>query len=595
MAVETTLVAVLGVVSIVATAVFSGRLGLAAPLALVVVGLGLSFVPGVPHPEIDPEWILAGVLPPLLYSGAVNMPITDFRRNLKPITGLAVVLVALSTLGCGWLFHWLVPDIGWPAAFALGAVVSPTDAVAATSVGRRLGLPHRLLTLLEGEGLVNDASSLVLLRSAVAAMAGAVSVWGVIGDFVWAVVCATAVGLVVGIVNVRVRGLLRDSVLNTAVSFIVPFIAYVPAEEWNASGVLSVVVAGLVTGHLSPRYLRAQDRLAEAVNWRTLAFLLESSIFLLMGLSVKALVDEVRTDHLDMGRALWIGLAASALVILIRIAFTGPLVAMLHRESRRAERSKPVLDRIQERLNNPDAVPDHHPTTEPPRHRPRRRRPRVDTPEQLARFQRRVTKVRADVEFHTTQKLGWRGSVVLAWAGMRGAITLAAAQTLPEDTPARPLLILIAFVVATVTLLLQGLTLPPVIRAVHVPPDDTARRRDEYVSLLKAFNATALDLLDDEDLRRPDGSAYDPDVLDQLRRDLRLRDPSEMPEPAPTPDLDPRVQYVELKLRVLDAETRRLARERSRGTCSSVVLGQAQRALDTEAARLEQLSDRNVD
>ncbi len=229
---ELTLVPVIGVISIVAVAVFSERLGLADPLGLVVVGMALSSVPGVPHPDLAPEWILTGVLPPLLYSAAVTMPVVDFRRDIKPITGPAVLLVVVTTLGTGWLFHRLLPGVGRPAAFALGAVISPTDAVAAMSVERRLGLPKRLLTVLEGEGLV----------------------------------------------NVRVRALLKDAVLNAAISFVIPF---VPAEEFGASGVLAVVVAGVVTGHRSPRFLRAQDRLAEATNWRTLAFPLESGMFLL--------------------------------------------------------------------------------------------------------------------------------------------------------------------------------------------------------------------------------------------------------------------------------------------------------------------------
>jgi CPA1 family monovalent cation:H+ antiporter len=584
--VDLTLIGVLGVVSIVATAALSNRLGLAAPLSLVLVGLALSFLPGVPHPEIEPEWILAGVLPPLLYSGAVNMPITDFRRNLKPITGLAVLLVVVSTLGSAWLFHRLIPDLGWPAACALGAVISPTDAVAATAVGRRLGLPHRLLTLLEGEGLVNDASALVLLRTAVAALAGAVPLWGVVGDFVWAVVPATVIGVFVGVANVRVRALLRDSVLNTAVSFVVPFVAYLPAEGMNASGVLAVVFAGLVTGHLRPRYLRAQDRLAETTNWRTLAFLLESAIFLSMGLSVKQLVDEVSLEHLSVWRALWIGLVASALVILVRVLFTGPLVALLHHESRRAERSKPKVERMMRRLvAGSGEASDGRPV---PEGGASRRRPRAVPPWRRARFEHRLHKVRADLDFHSTETLGWRGGTVLAWAGMRGAISLAAAQSLPQHTPARSLLVLIAFVVATVTLLLQGLTLPAVIRAVRVPPDDAERMRADHARLLEAFNDAARTVIDDPALARPDGSPYDPEVVHQVRVESRVYD-EHTSAPDRGPRSDPREQYAELRLRVLDAEAERLLAERAGGTYSSVALARMQKVLDIEAARLQQV------
>lgn len=399
---ELTLIAVVGVISIVAVAAFSDRLGLAAPLSLVVVGIALSFIPGMPHPMAEPEWILAGVLPPLLYSTAVNMPAHDFRRNFKAISGLAVVLVAVTTLGAGWLFHWLLPDLGWPTAFALGAVISPTDAVAATSVGKKLGLPSRLVTVLEGEGLVNDASALVLLRSAIAAIAGSVSVWGIAGDFLYAVVIAIAVGLVVGYVNVRIRALLDDTVLNTAISFVIPFIAFVPAEEFEASGVLAVVVAGLVTGHQSPRYLRAQDRIAEATNWRTLAFLLESAIFLLMGLGLKRLIDEVHDDGLGAWRALTIGLVASALVIVVRMVFCWPLVEALRNDRKKAAQSVPKLEQIQARIDAAPADDERFGT------------------KRFEHMKTRVTRVSADVQFQLNEALGWRGGVVLAWSGCAG-------------------------------------------------------------------------------------------------------------------------------------------------------------------------------
>ncbi|MEU2283007.1 cation:proton antiporter [Streptomyces sp. NPDC013178] len=586
---EFTLVAVVGVISIVAVAAFSQKLGVAAPLSLVVVGIGLSYVPGVPHPELDPDWVLAGVLPPLLYSGAVNMPVVDFRRNLKPITGLAVVLVAAGTLGSGWLFHTLLPGISWPAAFALGAVISPTDAVAATSVGRRLGLPHRLLTVLEGEGLVNDASALVLLRSALAAVAGSVSLWGIAGEFVYAVAVAVVVGLVVGQVNVRVRGRLSDPVLNTAVSFVIPFVAFVPAEELNASGVLAVVVAGLVTGHEAPRFLRAQDRLAEATNWRTLAFLLENTVFLLMGLSIKTLIHEVQREHLDVGRAVVVGLAASGVVIAVRMMFTAPLIAALRGDTRRAARVKPRLKHIQARLDGDDAgtdVLDRAGTS-----RRRGSGPLLDTEQKKRRFALRITRIAADVEFHLNQTLDWRGGVVLAWAGMRGVITVAAAQTLPEDTPDRPLLILIAFVVAATTLLLQGLTLPAVIRRVKVPADDPQQLRSDMKHLMAELAEAARGVLDDPQLRRADGYVYDTQVLDQARADSRIPGSnSEQTQEAPDEQADLREQYLDLRLRVLAAESECLLAMRETGTYSSAALKRAQHGLDIESSRLQRLS-----
>ncbi|MBB2892435.1 cation:proton antiporter [Flexivirga oryzae] len=331
-----TLIAILGVLSIVVVSAFSKRLGVAAPLALVVVGIVISYIPGTPVVQLDPELILAGVLPPLLYSSAVEMPGQDFRRNLKAISGLAVVLVVITTVGVGALFHTIMTGVSWPAAFALGAVISPTDAVAATSIGRRLGLPPRVVTMLEGEGLVNDASSLVLLRSAVAAIASSVSLWSVAGDFIRSVVIAVVIGVVVGEVMVRVRPLLRDPVLSTAMSFAVPFIAFLPAEELHASGVLATVVTGLVIGQEGPRRIAARDRWVESMNWRTITFLMESAIFLLMGIDLKPLADGVQADGHSVGRTILLGILAALAVILLRLLFVVPLVAMIRQDQRNA-------------------------------------------------------------------------------------------------------------------------------------------------------------------------------------------------------------------------------------------------------------------
>ncbi len=298
--------AVVAVVTIVAVARFANKLRVAAPLILVLVGLALSYLPFVPDVEVKPEWILAGVLPPLLYSAAVNVPLVDFRRNLKAISGLSVVLVVVSSVLIGWILSTILPDLSLAAGIALGAVVSPTDAVAATSIGKRLGMPSRLVSVLEGESLVNDASALVLLRSAIAATAGTVSLWGVLGDFAYAVALAIAIGIVVGFITVRIRSRLGDPVLTTVISFAVPFIAYLPAEHFHASGVLSVVVAGLYTGHQSAKYFTAQDRISERINWRTTQFLLENGVFLLMGLELEAIVSQVsRTTSASGRRSAW--------------------------------------------------------------------------------------------------------------------------------------------------------------------------------------------------------------------------------------------------------------------------------------------------
>ena len=567
---ELTIIAVAAVVAIVAVAAVSQRIAVAAPLSMVMVGIALSFLPGLPEIQVNPEWILAGALPPLLYATAVHVPAQDFRRDFKAIAGLAVPLVVLTTVCAGLLFHALLPGLGLAYAFALGAVISPTDAVAATSVGRRLGLPSRLLTILEGEGLVNDASSLVLLGSAVAATTGTVHLGKVSLDFVYAVVVAIAVGLVVGYAAMWIRPLLKDPVLSTAASFAVPFLAWLPAEELGASGVLAVVVAGLVTGHLSPRLLPARDRLAETVNWETVAFLLESGIFLLMGLELKTLLDQDSAAGLSDGQAVWIGLAAAALTLVLRMLFIGPLVAVLRRDANRAAAARSELEKIHRRVTDPEVS-----------HRFSARR--------MERLVQHLARTRGDADFFVSESFGWRGGVVLAWSGMRGVITVAAAQSLPDDTPFRPEVVLIAFVVAGTTLLAQGLTLPSVIRALKIPGDDAAADRAEYADLLAELAAKGEEVLADPGLSRPGGRPYDGDVLDRVREAALAR--ASLTEAAEADTVSPREQYRHLMLRILAAERTELLAARSAGRYRSRTLSRAQRALDLMEGTLQQIPD----
>jgi len=558
-------IAVGGVISVVAVALFSRRLGVASPLLLVLAGAAIGALPRVEATAIEPEWILGGVLPPLLYSAAINIPNTDFRRNLKPITGLAVVLVVVSTGAAGALFHALLPQIGWPAAFALAAVLSPTDAVAATSVGRRLGLPSRLLAILEGEGLVNDATALVLLRSAVAAMGAGVTAGGVIGDFVLAVLGAVAVGVVVGIVNVRIRRRIDDPVMNTAISFVVPFVAYIPAEDFGFSGVLAVVVAGLVTSDLAGRFLRAEDRVSEETNWKTLAFLMEGFIFLLMGISLEDVLTYAGDKGVDIGEAFLYGLIAAVFLILVRFLFVVPMVAVIRRDDRKAVDSRPHVEEWKDRIENDD-IPADLP------------------PHRADRLERRVAMVSADIEFRMRESLGWRAGTVLAWSGMRGAVTVAAALTLPVDTPYRAELVLIAYVGAAFMLLLQGSTLPWVIRRLKIEGDDPEFIREQYGELVGEMAEAGNLALDDA---ATDGG--DAGLVERVRRDSLLRR-----DEAPSLGEYDRYgeRYVELRLLVLAAERERLLHHRAIGTYSSDVIDHAQRVLDLEEAKLEQIVSR---
>jgi len=552
----------IAIVTIVLVARFSTKLGVAAPLVLVLVGVIFSLIPGTPSIELEPEWILVGVLPPLLYSAAVTVPIIDLRRNLKAISSLSVVLVLVSTAVSGFVLYLVFPNLELAPAFALGAVISPPDAVAATAVGKRLGLPPRLVSVLEGEGLVNDATALVLLRTAIGATAAAVTFWDVLGDFVLAVLAAVVIGLVIGYLAVEVRSRLHNPVLTTAVSFAVPFIAYLPAEQLHASGVLSVVIAGLVTGHRGAKRLTAQDRISERLNWRTIQFVLENGVFLLLGVELKPLVEAVQEDRLGVGSAVLIGLLSTGVLIVVRVLFMVPLVAELRREARHAAEHSPRLATMAERMNQ----------VEPSDERLRAR---------LAVGRRFLARRQADIDFAASQGLSWRGGAVLAWAGMRGVITLAAAQTLPRDLPYRPQLVLVAFTVSVTTLLLQGSTLPMVIRRLRLRGTDAEAHREELASLLEEITQAGLAAISDEALSTA-GEQVDPAVLDRVRNEARLRMAA-----AREADSDGTYeQYRALRRRALDAERGALLDARSIGARSSGVLSEAQSLLDQEESRL---------
>ncbi len=571
---EFTVIAIVGIVVLIGVAAISARIAVATPLSLVVVGIGLSFLPGLPAITVSPDAILAGALPPLLYATAVRMPVVDFRRDFKAIAGLAVPLVVITTIGTGFLFHALLPGLGLAYAFALGAIISPTDAVAATSVGRRLGLPSRLMTILEGEGLVNDASSLVLLAAAISATTGTVHLWKIGVDFVTSVVVATGIGMVIGYVNVRIRPLLGDSVLSTAASFAVPFLAWVPAEALGESGVLAAVVAGLVTGHLSPRFLPAQDRLAETVNWQTIAFLLENGIFLLMGLQLKTLVNAAGAAGLSVSQAVWIGLAGCGAAVVLRMAFIAPLVAALRHDAHRAADMKPALEQMQSRASGPDPDP---------------RITRRFSGQRLERLMLRITRRIGDIDFFVAESFGWPGGVVLAWSGMRGVVTVAAAETLPEDTPLRPQVILIAFVVAGTTLLAQGLSLPLVIRSLKIPGDDPAADRAEYAQLISELSAQAAAALEDPNLAPPGGGRYDDEVLTRTREAVQQR--TTFADPDEPGAANSREQQRHLMLQIVATERAGLLAARTEGRYTSRTLGRAQRALDLMESSLQQIPD----
>lgn len=629
---EVLLFGVLAAVVVIAVTALAPRAGVAAPLVLVLIGVAVSFLPAVKAIEINPEVILVGVLPALLYAAAASLPTMDFRRDFTAIGGMAVLLVVITAVLLGFVFSWVIPGIDLAAGIALGAIVSPTDAVA-TSIIKKLGAPQRVVVMLEGEGLLNDATSLVLLRSAIAATAASVSLWEVVGSFAKAVLLAVVIGLVVGRLGLWAREHLRHAALSTAVSFVVPFAAYLPAEELDASGIVAAVAAGLVTSTLSARHLSPQDRVAERMNWRTIETLLEGGLFLAMGLEVFGLVQDVREAHGSLWTAVGVAALAAVGIIALRALFVLPLLRYLAARRRRAEQVRDTLDRMEQRVSakldefaDPNGIitPDAAKALSAvwtqgdqrvweagnPRRQVRRVQRRVEAEAmkrrassgrlsdddrermrqrrmaRVAEFRKRFTRRIADVDYLLAAPLGPKEGVVIVWAGMRGVVTLAAAQTLPkEDFPQRSLLVLIAFGVAAGTLLVQGGTLPWVVRRLGLAGVTSSRFDEGTQGLREIVDGTARDMLDDPELRRKDGTPYAPYVVERVRT-VVVREQADQDEEEATPE-ELSAQFFELRLATIAAQRKALLEARALGTFDSDLLSRALEQLDADQIAVE--------
>ncbi|GAA1086841.1 Na+/H+ antiporter [Tsukamurella spumae] len=330
-----------GLVALVATVLvvsaLCDRFGLASPLVLTVVGIGVSFIPQIPDVPLHPDVVLLGLLPPLLYAAASKASLVDFKEHIRPIGMLSVGLVLFTAVTVGAVAAWLL-DIPFAAGLALGAIVGPPDAVAATAVGRRIGLPRRVTTLLEGESLFNDATSIVLLRTAIAAIAGTVGFWQVLGSFALSAVGGTFVGVVIALV---LRFLLRrvvDPVLTTGITLISPWLAYLPAEHIHGSGVVAVVVAGLIVAYKAPTDQTAIGRMSARINWNTLQFLLENSVFLLIGLQMRTIFEGAAKSSVGWPLIITTCVAVMATVIVARVVWCAPSALLSIRMGEQSER-----------------------------------------------------------------------------------------------------------------------------------------------------------------------------------------------------------------------------------------------------------------
>ena len=413
------------------------RLRIPYPILLVLGGLALGFAPGIPAFELPPELVLIGILPPLLYSSAFFTSLRDLRANARPIGLLAVGLVLMTMVVVAVVAHEAI-GLDWAAAFVLGAVVSPTDPIAATAISKRLGVPRRLVVIVEGESLVNDATALVALRVAVvAAVSGTFSLWHAGVDFVLVVTGGIVVGLCVGWVVRQVRRRIDDPPVEVTISLLTGYFAFIPADLLHVSGVVAVVTAGVYLGWHTPELTSPDSRLLGDSMWEITTFVLNALLFVLLGLQLPSILDALQGE--PTGKLLWWAALVSGTVILARIAWVFPAT---------------YLPRwVSPRLRARDPSPP------------------------------------------------WQYPALISWMGLRGAVSLAAALSVPTVTdsgapfPGRELVIYLAFAVIIATLVLQGLSLPGVIRLLGLE-DDGLAEKEEAKARIKAAEA-ALERLEE--------------------------------------------------------------------------------------------------
>jgi len=497
------------------------------PILLVLGGVGIGFVPGAPTVQLSPDLVLVAVLPPLLYGGAFFTSLRELRANVRPIGMLAIGLVLTTMLAVAAVAHEVIPGLAWPQAFVLGALVSPTDPTAASAIAVRLGLPRRLIALIEGESLVNDGTALVAYRFAVAAVVtGAFSLPRATGDFALNVVGGIAVGLAVGYVIRQLRRRLDNPPVEITIALLSGYFGYLPAQALGVSGVLAAVTVGIYMGLNTPELTNAQTRLQGQAVWEIVFLLLNGLLFALVGLQLPSILDAL-SGH---STAEVIGYAAlvSAVVIGARFVWIFPMAYIERLASRR--------------FREEDLAPS------------------------------------------------WGAKTILAWSGMRGAVSLAAALALPLTTdaggafPNRNLIIFLTFGVIVITVVVQGLTLPGLIRVLRLEDDGLAEKEEAKARIYAAQAALErLSELEDEDWVRED-TAERMRGLYGFRQDrFRARF-----DPDGDGTIEDRSQaYQRLRRELLDAERRAVEDLRRQRRIDDDVARRVVRDLDLEDARLE--------
>ena len=511
-------------VAIAALAVLARIVHVPYPVTLVLGGAVIGFLPGMPTVELDPDVVLLIFLPPLLYGAAFFTSVRDLRRNAKPIALLSIPLVLVTMAAVALVAHEVI-GLDWGTAFVLGAIVSPTDAVAPAEIMRRIGAPRRLITIVEGENLTNDWTALVLYRFAIAAVAtGSFSIWEAIPKFVATGLGGVAIGLVAGRIVREVRARVDDPPTEITISLLSGYAAYLPAEELGLSGVIAAVTVGLYMGWHTPQLTTPLMRLQGVAVWEILTFLLNGLLFLLVGLQLPGILDDL--SGISAGELLWWGLLVSGVVIVIRLLWMF-------------------------------LIPKAGPLADGPEGAGLRRAPPA---ERLA----------------------------IGWAGMRGSVSLAAALAIPltidagGQFPDRALIVFLAFCVILVTLVGQGLTLGPLIARLGLQDDGVEEREERIARQLVAEAGIArIGELGEPDWISPESIERARTLLDYRRRRFTALVDGDGDGFEERADAWRRLMYD-----VYDAQREQLVIMRNRGEISDEVRRKIERDLDLEESRL---------
>ena len=514
--------------AVAALALVARKLNIPYPILFVIGGLGLGLIPGLPKIRLDPELVFVFFLPPLLYPAAMFTSWRDFRANLRPISLLAIGLVLFTTVAVALIAHYFM-GLPLAAGFVLGAIISPPDAIAATAIAQRLKIPRRIVTILEGESLVNDATALVAYRFAVVAvMTGSFSLAKAGGQFFIVSLGGILTGLIVGWLADWFHRHVEDAPIEITVSLLTPFAAYLPAEHFGVSGVLAVVTAGLYLGWRMPEITDFRTRLEARPVWDMVGFILNGFVFVLIGLQLPAVLVGLADDAIPASQLVWYSFLISASVIGVRILWVFPATYL------------PRM--LFKRLREKDPCPS------------------------------------------------WRHVTIIAWTGMRGVVSLAAALAVPlmigtdKPFPGRNLILFLTFVVILVTLVLQGLSLPPLIRWLGIK-DDGKGEREERAARLKA-NEAALAKLNEIG----DCAPAKADALKRLRieyEDRILQLQADGPERAGKRLRLFSTEFERLSQAALDEERKTILELRNRSTISDEVLRDIQQDIDLAEARLK--------